>query len=127
MAEKVEKKVTLKSIQTRIDKINAQINKKNEDIAKLREDIKALEAELKECNNDKKKLEKEQLKKQLENSLFDDVTSVEDINKIIALGNQVKGKIGDIDIEDIVTAINMVVEDKKKTVGTANGTEDTGR
>ena len=38
MAEK-EKKLTLKSVQTQLDKIDSQISKKNADIVKIKDDI----------------------------------------------------------------------------------------
>ena len=112
MAEK-EKKLTLKSVQTQLDKIDSQISKKNADIVKIKNDIKDLEKEKKKLLAAKEQLETEQIQKQIETSwLNDKSTSVEDISKIIELGNQVKDKMNKLSIEDIIAAVNMVYDDK---------------
>lgn len=117
MAEK-EKKITLKSVQTSIDKTDKQIEKKKADIAKLQAEIKELESSKKKLVSQKEKLEMEQVQKQIESSWLNDRnTSADDISKIIELGNQVKDKMHELNISDIVTAVNMVYEDKMSKKG----------
>jgi len=117
MAEK-EKKLTLRSVQTQIEKTDEKISKKNVDIVKLKAEIKELEKEKKKLVQTKEQLETEQIQKQIEASWLNDKnTSAEDISKIIELGNQVKDKMHELNISDIVTAVNMVYEDKMSKKG----------
>lgn len=110
------KRVTLKSVTSEINKYKALIEKKKSTINTLNQEIKEYEKKIKECEEIKEQLSREQIQKQIEVAWFQgSKISVEHLSKIVELGTQLKDKIGDLNVEDILAAVDMVYDDKKST------------
>lgn len=110
------KRVTLKSVTSEINKYEVLIKKKKSTINTLNQEIKEYEKKIKECEEIKEKLSREQIQKQIEVAWFQgSKISVEQLSKIVELGTQLKDKIGELNIEDILAAVDMVYDDKKST------------
>ncbi len=110
------KRVTLKSVTSEINKYKVLIEKKKSTINTLNQEIKEYEKKIKECEEIKEQLSREQIQKQIEAAWFQgSKISVEQLSKIVELGTQLKDKIGELNVEDILAAVDMVYDDKKST------------
>ncbi len=110
-----EKRITLKSVTLDIERYQSQLEKKKAASKKLNAEIKALEAKIKIAMELQKRLTRDQVRDQIETQwLKDRNLSNDELTKLVELGTKLKNKMTDLNIEDVISALDLVSEDKNK-------------
>ena len=110
-----KKRITLKSVTLDIERYQSQLDKKKAASKKLNAEIKALEAKIKIAMELQKKLTRDQVRDQIETQwLKDRNLSNDELTKLVELGTKLKNKMTDLNIEDVISALDLVSEDKNK-------------
>lgn len=106
------KKMSIKSIDANIEKNKAEIEKKKKSIEALNKEIKEAEAKIKEYTAEKEELQREQAFTQLKTVLGSGSISADKLTKLTEVISTISKE--KLDAEDVMTALNMVIDEKKQ-------------
>lgn len=106
------KKMSIKSIEANIEKTKADIEKKKNSIENLKEEIKAAEIKLKEYTAEKEEIQREQVYNQIKTNIGNSSLSADKLNKLSDVITMITKE--KLDAEEVMTALNMVLDDKKQ-------------
>lgn len=102
-----EKKYTLKTAQSELNKLEEKKLKKMAELEAVKNEIKEIDISIKNINKTIDKLNSENLKKQMSEALFENSgLTNEQISKLLELSQKIGDKIDNVDVDELVSIIH---------------------